>query len=129
MKQVFQSFALLLGVALISGTLPAHHAVQAVYDPSKEIDLQAVVTKVEWLNPHAHFWADVQTDSGVSSWEFELGSPNRLMAHGWQRYTLKPGDRVTVRALPARDGSPRAAVESVKWADGAQRANYDLFDR
>lgn len=111
-------------------SLQAHHSVDAVFDRTKEARFQATVTKVEWLNPHAHFWADVKSGDGtVENWEFELGSPNRLMQHGWERYTLKRGDRVTVDALPARNGSSHAAVQAVVLPDGNRMANYDLFDR
>ncbi len=114
---------------LTAFTLLAHHSVDAVYDRTRQSDFRATVTKVEWLNPHAHFWADVKMNGETVNWEFELGSPNRLIKNGWSRYTLKKGDEITVTALPARNGAPRAAAQAVSWPDGRHMQNYDLFDQ
>ena len=57
----------------------AHHSGAAEFDSSKKIDLTGVVTKVEWTNPHAHFYMDVKDASGkVANWNLELASPNVL---------------------------------------------------
>jgi hypothetical protein len=114
--------------ALSAVGLLAHHALDAVYDRGRRTDFQAVVTKVEWLNPHAHFWGDVRMGGQTVRWEFELGSPNRLMRNGWSRYTVKEGDRITVSAIPARDGSPHAAATAIAFPDGRRMQNFDLFD-
>jgi len=53
--------------------------------------------KIEWLNPHAHFWVVAKNDDGsVSTWELELPSPNAL----WKEIEraninfVKEGDRL-----------------------------------
>ena len=46
--------------------LPAHHSFAAEYDSSKPIFLQGKVTKIEWMNPHARFYMDVNDDKGMS---------------------------------------------------------------
>ncbi len=86
-----------LTLAGFAAPLWAHHAFVAVFDLSKQRDFKGTVTDIEWLNPHAHFFLEVVEPSGkIARWEFELGSPNALMQHGWTRYTLKKGDMVTV---------------------------------
>ena len=35
--------------------LLAHHSGAAEFDNTKKIDLTGTVTKMEWVNPHAHF--------------------------------------------------------------------------
>jgi hypothetical protein len=119
------------GLALaVSGTpLWAHHAFAAVFDLSKQRDFKGTVTQIEWLNPHAHFSLDVVEPGGKTArWEFELGSPNALMQHGWTRYTLKKGDVVTVTADLARDGSNFAHARSVILAGGSRVCDYDRFN-
>jgi hypothetical protein len=99
----------------------AHHSFAAVYDSEKPITLHGVVTQVEWLNPHAHFYVDVQNeDGGVENWDFELASPNGLMRLGWTRKSLNSGDAVTVEGFVARDGSRRVNTRSVTMADGSK---------
>ena len=48
----------------------AHHSFAAVYDVDKPAHISGIVTKVEWLNPHARFYIDVKDEKGaVSNWE------------------------------------------------------------
>jgi hypothetical protein len=122
---------IIAGLALAVSTMPlwAHHALVAVFDPSKQKDFKGTVTRVEWLNPHARFDMDIAEPGGkTASWEFELGSPNSLMQHGWNRYTLKKGDMVAVTGDLARDGSKFAHVRSITLPGGARVCDYDRFN-
>lgn len=122
------SLAMLASIGSIAagGSALAHHSFAAIYDTERSVTLSGVVTNVEWLNPHAHFFVDVETDAGaVENWDFELASPNGLMRLGWRRDSLKPGDEVTVVGLRARDGSTRANTRSVTLADGTEMFSGD----
>jgi hypothetical protein len=122
---------IIVAFALAVSTVPlmAHHAFVAVFDLSKQRDFKGTVMRVEWLNPHAHFVLDVVEPGGkMVSWEFELGSPNALMQHGWTRYTLKKGDVITVTGDLARDGSNFAHARSVTLAGGGRICDYDRFN-
>ena len=106
---------------LVAATIPlsAHHSFDAEYDREKPIKLTGLVTKVEWMNPHARFYVDVKDSAGnVTSWNLELGSPASLIRRGWTRHSLKVGDQVTVNASLAKDGSKMANVRTVVLADG-----------
>ena len=106
---------------LFSMALPAlaHHSFDAEYDGNKTIVLTGVVTKVEWMNPHARFYVDVkENDGSVTNWNLELGSPASLIRRGWTRKSLKAGDQITVKASLAKDGSKMANARSVILADG-----------
>jgi hypothetical protein len=96
-----------------------HHSFQAEYDASKQVSLTGAVTKLEWTNPHAHFYIDVKDPKGViTSWNLELASPNVLRRLGWTRDIIKPGDVVTVQGALARDGANLANARVVLLADG-----------
>jgi hypothetical protein len=105
---------------LASGQLAlAHHSGAAEFDAKKKIDLNGVVTKVEWTNPHAHFYVDVKDDAGnISNWNFELASPNVLIRNGWKRNSLKPGDMVNVTGIQAKDSSNYASASVITFPDG-----------
>ena len=107
--------------ALLSVSLPvlAHHAFSAEYDSQRLVEVKGVVTKVEWTNPHAHFYVDVKDESGkVTNWNLELGSPNMLIRNGWKRTSLKAGDEVTVKGSGAKDGANLASASTILFPDG-----------
>jgi len=98
----------ILGLGLAASVTPlrAHHSVPAQYDIDREIAIQGVVTRVEWLNPHARFWVDARNDDGtVSSWEMELPPPNALKRARGNLDFIKQGDQVTVNLWRAKNGS------------------------
>jgi hypothetical protein len=111
---------------LAAGAAAAHHSFAAIYDAQKPVTLSGTVTGVEWTNPHAHFFVDVENEQGVvENWDFELNSPNGLMRLGWTRKSLTAGDEVTVEGFLARDGSRRVNTRSVTRADGTKMFTGD----
>src|ERR1700674_5964777 len=67
--------AALAGAILIAAGLPAfaHHSGAAEFDVNKGVELTGVITKIEWTNPHAHFYMDVTDASGkAANWNMEL---------------------------------------------------------
>lgn len=110
-----------LALALAPALAVAHHAFAAEFDRDQPIEVTGTVTNVEWMNPHARFYVDVEDENGaVVNWDFELGSPNGLMRQGWRRDSLKPGDVVTVNGWRARNAPNVANARSVKLADGRE---------
>jgi hypothetical protein len=97
----------------------AHHSFAAEYDASKPVELHGRVTKVEWTNPHARFYIDIKdADGKVTTWNFELASPNVLTRNGWTRHSLQEGDEITVQGSMAKDGSNLANARTVTLANG-----------
>ena len=95
-----------LGLFLAASLGTAHHSFSAQFDAEKPLMMIGTVTKVEWRNPHAWFYIDVEDkDGNVANWGMELASPNTLMRQGWSRSSMKVGDAVTVEGFHARDGS------------------------
>jgi hypothetical protein len=112
---------LVLCFGLLAAAVPllAHHSFAAEYDSNKPITITGVVTKLEWMNPHARFYVDVKgTDGIVTNWNFELGAIPVLLKQGWRKDSLKAGDQVTVEGSQAKDGSRSANARSVKLPDG-----------
>jgi hypothetical protein len=99
------SCILAVGLAL---TLPlaAHHSFEAEYDFNKTMTVTGTVTKMEWMNPHAHFYIDVKgVDGKITNWNMELGALPVLIKQGWRKDSLKAGDTVTVEGYLPKDGT------------------------
>lgn len=110
-----------LGIAALvaSATASAHHSFSAIFDAAKPVTITGTVTRLEWMNPHTWIYLDVKADDGsTEAWAFELGSPNRLMRFGWNQNSLPTGQTVTIAGSRARDGSLKAAVDTVTLPDG-----------
>ncbi len=113
--------ALLCGLPL-AGPVSAHHSIQSQFDIHKSVSVSGTVAKIEWINPHSYLTLNVKgTDGKVQKWAFEMGGAGSLRRAGMSRADrggLKPGDEVTVGALPARDGSNGGLLQELKIADG-----------
>jgi hypothetical protein len=111
--------AAVAAILLACVPLRAHHAFAAEFDAAKPITLTGKVVTVAWTNPHAHLHVDVTDQAGrVTSWDFELGSPDALKRRGWSGQSLKPGEVITVSGYLAKDGSPLANARTVTPSDG-----------
>jgi hypothetical protein len=110
-------------LALIAGFLNcallfAHHG-NSSYDDRHPIALKATVTSFLWSNPHCQLYFDVKDDKGnVVHWVTETLGPPRLTRAGWSKDSIKPGDRVTVILLPAKNGAPVGHFHEVVFPDG-----------
>jgi Family of unknown function (DUF6152) len=105
------STRLLLVLTLTVGAALAHHSFEAEYDSSKTATLTGIVTKVDWVNPHAYIFINTRDDSGaVKEIRFELGPPYALVRGGWKRDTVKIGDKITI------EGAALAKDPANSWA-------------
>ena len=114
------TIAAVLGAAALGAAArpaAAHHSF-AMFDQTKAMTLDGTVRQFQWANPHAFIELDVVTRGQTKRWAIELNSPNNLTRQGWRRSSLKPGDRITVRIAPLRNGNPGGLFLNLRKADG-----------
>jgi hypothetical protein len=112
---------LVSGAVLLVEAVPllGHHSFAVQYDAAKPIEITGTVTKIEWTNPHVHFYVDVTVaPEKIENWNFEMASPNVLTRNGWRRDTLKVGSTVTVAGYLAKHGARMAIAGALTGADG-----------
>jgi hypothetical protein len=113
--------AVTIGVAA-AATLLAHHSVPGQFDVSKPMTLKGVISKVDWINPHIYVHLDVKDANGTTNTWALATLPTAMMRRaGITRESLqgKPGEEVTISAVPARDGSKHLGwINKITYADG-----------
>ena len=84
------------------------------------VAFQGTVTEFNWRNPHVYIRVAPDSEAGESTeWQIETGATPLLMRSGWTPQSLKIGERIAVRAHPARDAGRRYAIlMSLEKADG-----------
>jgi hypothetical protein len=119
-RRITKTCLLVVVLWFLAIPLLAHHSFGAEYDANSPITLTGVVTKIEWTNPHSHFYLDVKDGKGnVVNWKFEGYGPGVLNRNGWKKdATMKPGDTVTVFGWRARDGGNWAHSREVTFSGG-----------
>src|SRR6476661_948449 len=107
---------------ITAGSLLAHHSLAGVYDMKKEMELPGSVEKVQFVNPHGSLTIGVKNADGSStSWVLTLGSATGLAQRGIGKTgpnALHAGDAITVKFIPAKDGSPLGFLKTVVMPDG-----------
>src|SRR5262245_63798991 len=94
----------------------------ATYDSSRQVKVQGIVTRIDWVTPTAFFFIDVRDATGtVANWAIDIGNPIELERDGWKRSTLHVGDAVTVEGIPARNEARQASAKSVVLTRAAKR--------
>ena len=118
LKQISISIGLL---CILCSSLPvnAHHS-HAMFDTAKRISITGTVVEFEYTNPHS--WLKVTNDADGSLWSFETNSPSQLVRKGIKRTALPSGIKISVTAMPLKDGRNGGQIVSVKKEDGSTLA-------
>ena len=124
MRFGFRTVAAAIACSVLAVPVLAHHAVEEEYDLTRTLTLTGVVSRVEWVNPHAHLYLDVTRGDGTTlTWSIELAPPNALRRSGLDTSALTQGDRVVVDVWAAKDGSQWASVRAITLRDGRVFSN------
>ena len=104
---------------LDGGVVRAHHSQAGFESEDKAIILEGTVAEYRWRNPHVLLFWDVQDEHGeIVRWVGELKSVNSSLSDGLSKQSLKPGDKITVTAIPSRAGTPVSLIHKLVKEDG-----------
>jgi len=111
--------ALAIAIAAIVPAF-AHHS-DAMFDSGKEVVLNGTVKQFEYTNPHSWIQLIVAKEAGAQpiEWSIETAAPIVLLRAGIKPTALQPGDRITLRAHPLKDGTAGGSLIDIKKEDGS----------
>ena len=122
-------FAATLGSLVAAGDASAHHALEAVYDTSTEVEGTATLSQVQWINPHAWMRFDIHDANGRVDKDVmvETLSISGLRALGVDKDALKVGFQYLITYYPNRDGTPGGFITKMVLPSGGLigAPNYD----
>lgn len=97
----------------------AHHSA-AMFDAEREVTLQGTVREFQYTNPHS--WIQVMVpgqDGKALEWSIETAAPIVLLRAGIKKTSIMPGEKVSVRVHPMKDGSAGGNLIALTKADGS----------
>jgi len=114
---------LLCAIAIMTtSTVSVAHHSHGNYDVRNYTHLSGTVSQVIWLNPHVWVHIDTATPDGdTETWALEGGSVNEVIKRGWQKDSLKVGDKIDVRCHALRDGAKGCLLGFIKPEGGEER--------
>ena len=106
------------GLALWGAPALAHHSF-AMFDREHAVTLVGTIKEFQWTNPHSWIQIEAPDDKGVvKEWSIESNSTGTLSREGWRPGSFKPGDKVTIKIFPMKDGSPGGTFVGAVLANG-----------
>jgi hypothetical protein len=103
---ILKTAAVLLVTVIVPGLLWAHHAHQVVADYDALLGVTGVVTRHEFINPHALIHVETTDKNGnPQEWVGYGGTPGMESRLGYSAHMFKVGEeRVTMYGFPNKDG-------------------------
>ncbi len=115
------AFVILTLIAVMP--LSAHHSWPISSD--RLVTVKGTVIEFNWANPHPMMTLEVHASDGRTE-KWQAGGPAiiRMVANGWSKTTLKPGDVITGIGYQFADGQKILKLERVVLADGKELRVY-----
>ena len=94
---------LVAAVLALASDAFAHHS-QQYFDSETIVTVQGRLTRLDWRNPHVYIYVEVTEASGDTvDWRIETHPVRVMLAGGWTKDSLRPGEQVTIEAHPVKN--------------------------
>jgi hypothetical protein len=116
--------AILLTMPVLFERAEAHHGAGR-YDPSKNVELEGKLTRLEFVNPHSYVYFDaLGADGNVTAMKCEMRSATVLRRSGWSPEMFQRGASIKVTGHPHRDDPTACTVETVTLGQAPTLERY-----
>jgi hypothetical protein len=123
-------FRLLVVVLALAVPAAAHHGF-GTFDLSRTVTFDnAVITRVELVNPHSWLYFDLTSaDGGVERHRCEMRSAHVLRRSGWNESLFPIGGRMTLNASPDRADPNSCYLQTILFESGDRMDRYGQYVR
>jgi len=107
---------------MIVKTAAAHHSLASLFDTARTVTVTGEVTQFDFIAPHGYIHMNVADESGEPTvWQLETYPPGMLIRKGLTPDVLRPGQKISARGYPSRDGRALMRLLTITMPDGEQR--------
>ena len=97
----------------------AHHSFAAEFLADEIFTIEGVVAEVWFKNPHVRYYVEVTDDNGeVILWDTRTNAASMLQRQGWNKNSIKVGDKVVMEGNLGRGGKKLLSIIEVTFPDG-----------
>ncbi len=114
-----------LGTGLLAAaTATAHHGF-GNFAMNEDIELSGVITRLDFVNPHAWLHFDVSdADGTLTAHRCELRSATTLRRSGWTPEMFPVGMQITIQGSPDRIEPNACYISTITFGDGSSLDRY-----
>jgi hypothetical protein len=114
-----QLTGLLAGAVAFGIVSPAfsHHS-HAMFDHAKDVNITGTVVDFAYVNPHGSLDIAVDEKGKKVTYWIEMSNLTNMVQRKIKKTTFKPGDKVSVKMHPLKDGRPGGSYVTIVAADG-----------
>jgi hypothetical protein len=113
-----------IGLALLAPVAGRAHHSFGTFLMNEDIELEGVVRKLDFVNPHSWLHLDVERNGETATYRCEMRSATTLRRSGWTPEMFAPGTRLTIQGSPDRVDPLSCYVSTLLFADGTQLDRY-----
>jgi hypothetical protein len=115
----------LLGTGLLAATTASAHHGFGNFAMNEDIELSGVITRLDFVNPHAWLNFDVSNADGTrTAHRCELRSATTLRRSGWTPEMFPAGMQITIQGSPDRSEPNACYISTLTFADGSSLDRY-----
>ena len=113
------AFVLLSLGFVLAAPVDAHHSASSEYDVNRTIQVTGVMTKFDWINPHAEMRMDVPESPGhTTQWVISFAGLSKLRLAGMNKSSLTVGQKYVCIGNPGRNGLHKLLINKLIFPDG-----------
>ena len=104
---------------MIAGRAVAHHSFAAEFSYDLFGVREGEVVEVHYVNPHTRVFVAVTNENGEEEiWDAQTHAVSVLLRSGWQRDTVRVGDKVVLEGFLGLNNSRKLWISTLTFEDG-----------